>query len=404
MPASYKLHPIAALLALALLAAGCGGGESGSDRSTFSQQSYRLADLPETSTGQAGSSRPANQQIDRSVQAIMKRYNLPGATVAVMQDNQVIYAKGYGYGNLAARTPARPEDAFEIGSISKQFVAAAALLLVEDGKLSLDDKVSKYFDGLPSTWQNTTVRQLIVHTSGAGHNPPPAMDAQMDRLMADGVTDAERVAAIAAVPLLHTPGTTFEYSNLAYNVLGMVVGKAAGMDYFELLQQRVFRPLGMNSVRRLGAGGPATPAVAGYTVQGDALKEFTMGAAYQRFNGLGCGGIAMNVLDLAKWDAALYDGQVLKPASVAAMAQREATVGSASWYGLGWFLFDVNGHFLMKHSGGMPAFTSDYRRFRDDRFSVVAFTNVGDKVSDIPGALAITRAITEHYHPELKVN
>ena len=402
MPAPFKLRPVAALLACALLLAACGGGGDG--HQTLSKQDYRVSDLPPVSVGQTGSSIPANPQIDQSVQAILKEYKLPGATVVVMQDDQIIYAKGYGYGNLATRAAARPEDRFEIGSISKQFVAAAALLLVEDGKLSLDDKVSKYFSGLPATWQATTVRQLIAHTSGLPQNPSPAMEAEVERLMKDGVSDAERVAAIATVPLLHTPGSTFEYSNLGYNVLGMLLNKAAGMDHFELLQQRVFRPLGMHSVHKLGAPAAATPSVAGYQAQGDVLKEFFMSVTYQRFNGLGCGGLEMNVLDMAKWDAALYAGKILKPSSVAAMAQRETTVSNASWYGLGWFLFDVNGHFLMKHSGGMPAFTTDYRRFRDDRFSVVAFTNVGDKVNNIPGALAITRAITEHYHPELKVN
>lgn len=403
MPAPFPLRSTAALLVLALSAAGCGGGSAGTDAPAL-QQGIRLASLPETSTGQAGSSLPANPQIDQAVQAVVKKFNLPGASVVVIKDQQIIYAKGYGYADLGARTPARPEDRFEIGSISKQFVAAAALLLVEDGKLSLDDKVVKYFSGLPATWQGTTVRQLINHTSGLPERPNDSLSARVDQLMADNATDAERAAAIAAVPLLHAPGTVFEYSNLGYSMLGMVVNKAAGMDHFELLQQRVFRPLGMNSVHKLGTPLPATPSVKGYKLAGDDLNEYRMEQKYQRFNALGAGGIEMNVLDLAKWDVALYGGAVLKPTSVAAMAQREVAVGSASWYGLGWFLYDINGHFLMKHSGGMPAFTADYRRFRDDRFSVIAFTNVGDQVNNVPGALAITRAITEHYHPELKVN
>jgi D-alanyl-D-alanine carboxypeptidase len=372
-----------------VLLAGCGGGN---------QPSFYLSDQPLTSNGPA-----TNLQVDQAVQDAIKQYNLPGASVLVLQDNQIIYAKGYGYANLADRTAVKPETRFQIGSISKQFVATAALLLVEDGKLKLDDPLNLYLSGLPATWQTITVRQLIIHTSGLPENPTPALEAQISRIMADGASDADRIAAIATVPLLHTPGSTFEYSNLGYNILGMLISKVAGMDYFALLQQRVFRPLGMDSVRKLDAAPAATPAAAGYTLQGNALSEFTMGRDYLRFNALGCGGLEMNVLDMAKWDAALYGDKVLKPASIAEMTRRQVSIGSASWYGLGWFLFEVNGHFLMKHAGGMPAFTTDYRRFRDDRFSVIAFTNVGDKVNDIPGALAITRAITEHYHPELKV-
>lgn len=406
MPALSTLRSATALISLVLLAAGCGGGGDSGDNaqlSGLSQQSFRIADLPETSTNQVGSNQPAIPQVELAVQAILKQYKLPGATVVAMQDDKIVYAKGYGYANLATRTPTKPEDRFEIGSISKQFVAAAALLLVEDGKLALDDRVAKYFAGLPETWKDTTVRHLITHTAGLPENPTPELESQLDRLMADGVSDAERVAALAAVPLLHAPGTTFEYSNLGYNILGMVVSKAAGIDYFELLQQRVFGPLGMTSVHKLGAAPPATPTVPGYTLQGDTIKEFALPPTYQRFNGLGCGALEMNVLDMVKWDAALYGGQILKPSSVAAMAQREVVASSNSWYGLGWFLFDLNGHFMMKHPGRMPAFTTEYRRFRDDHFSVVVFTNIGDKENGVSGALAINRAVTDYFHPDLMV-
>ena len=169
MPHRLSRTAIAVAVTLALLTAcGGGGGGSPSDQQTsgLGQQSFQIADLPEVSTNPVGSTQAANPQIDQTVQAALKKFNLPGATVVVLKDQQVVYAKGYGYSNLATRAAARPEDRFQIGSISKMFVATAILLLAEDGKLALDDTVGKYYSGLPDSWRTLTIRHLLSHSSG----------------------------------------------------------------------------------------------------------------------------------------------------------------------------------------------------------------------------------------------
>jgi CubicO group peptidase (beta-lactamase class C family) len=407
MPIPFKLRPVAALLSIALMAAGCGGGDNaGNSTAVLAQQSFKIADMPETSTSQAGSQQAANPLIDQAVQAALKQFKLPGATVVVLKDGQLIYVKGYGYSNLAARTPARPEDRFQIGSISKMFVATAIMLLVEDGKLGLDDKVGKYFPGLPDSWSPITVRMLLSHSSGvpsdaSASSAHTSIDKNFDRFMAG--SDAERVAAIAAIPLSSAPGTKFEYSNLAYTVLGMLATKVAGMDHVELLQQRVFRPLGMTSARKIDAANPMAGTASGYRQEGDSVREITLGPSASRFAALGAGGLEMNALDLAKWDNALHGNQVLKASSLAEMTKGQIDAGDGAAYGFGWYLFTVNGHVLQKHSGSMAGFVSDYRRWPNDRFSTIVLTNNGDVTLAIPGALHIARAVTDVLQPALSI-
>ncbi len=397
-------------LALLLLAAGCGGGggekaPNSTAVTPLAQQSFRIADLPEVSTIPAGMTQAANPQVDQVVQAALKKFNLPGATIAILKDKQVIYAKGYGYSNIAQRAPARPEERFQIGSISKMFVATAILLLAEDGKLGLDDKVGKYYSGLPDSWSNITIRMLLSHSSGVTGDPDPSstdpsIDRRFDSFMAG--SDAERVAAIAAIPLRSTPGSQFEYSNLAYGVLGMLATKVAGMDHVELLQQRVFRPLGMTSVRKIDAANSPAGGAAGYRQEGDSVREITLGPNIYRFAALGAGGLEMSVLDMAKWDQALYGSQVLKPSSLSEMTRAQIATVNGS-YGLGWYLFTVNGRPLFKHSGSMAGFVAEYRRWPDDRFSTIVLTNNGDVSLDLPGALHIARAVTDVLQPALSI-
>lgn len=403
---AYRCSGIA-VITLALLA-GCGGGSGNSSTErTQAQQSFKLADLPEVSTNPQGSTQAANPQIDQAVQAALKKFKLPGATVVVLKDQQLVYAKGYGYSDLALRTPARPEDRFQIGSISKMFVATAILLLAEDGKLALDDTVGKYFSGLPDSWRPITIRQLLSHSSGVASDGPgdaidPAIWNNFDRFMSG--TDAERVAAIAAIPLHSVPGTQFEYSNMGYDVLGMLATRVAGMDYADLLQQRVFGPLGMSTARKLLVTNSKANTAVGYRPEGDLMRELVMTPYHYSWPALGAGGIEMSVLDMAKWDNALYGKQVLKPSSLAEMTKPQINAGGDSAYSFGWFLFNVNGHFLMKHAGGMGGFVADYRRWPDDRFTTIVLTNSGDATLDVPGALAIARSITDMLQPSLSIH
>lgn len=398
MTAHPRLRPAAAFLALALLAAGCGGGGSSQEPASQALPPPILRlDAPPVSTDLATGPLPAIEQVDQAVQSALQQYRLPGATIAVLQDDKIIYAKGYGYANLSARTPVKPEDRFQIGSISKQFVATAILLLMEEGKLALDDSVTKYIPGLPDNWRGVTIRHLLDHTSGLPMDPPQEFASRFADVLTG--SDADRIAAVAAIPLKTAPGAKFEYSNVGYGLLGMLAGKLAGMDYYEFLQQRVFRPLGMSSVRKVDSADAMMGAAAlGYRQEGNGVLEAHSPNLF-RYAALGAGGLAMNVLDMAKWDAALYGNQVLKPASMAEMSRPQVALGRTSSYGLGWFLDTLDGHFVMRHSGGMDGYTTEYRRFRDDHFSVIVFTNLRYPGDGPSGAESVAQILTTRFMP-----
>ena len=182
--------------------------------------------------------------IDEIAQQVLKTTGVPSASIAVVQDGKIVYLQAYGAARLDPQTPATPQMRYSIGSISKQFTAAAILMLAEEGKLSLDDPVSKYIPGLTSG-NEITIRQLLSHTSGyQDYWPqdyvPPLM---LQPISADGIMDRW-----AKIPLDFPPGTKWQYSNTNYVIAGAIVEKVSGQPLLQLLSQRVFMPLGMKSV------------------------------------------------------------------------------------------------------------------------------------------------------------
>jgi len=182
--------------------------------------------------------------IDEIAQQVLKSTGVPSASVAVVQDGKVAYLQAYGAAKLDPQTPATPPMRYSIGSISKQFTAAAILMLAEEGKLSLDDPVSKYIPGL-TRGNEITIRELLSHTSGyQDYWPqdyvPPLM---LEPISAEGIMDRW-----AKIPLDFPPGTKWQYSNTNYVIAGAIVEKVSGQPLLQLLSQRAFMPLGMKSV------------------------------------------------------------------------------------------------------------------------------------------------------------
>jgi CubicO group peptidase (beta-lactamase class C family) len=181
-------------------------------------------------------------KVDEFIKAEMRRQRIPGISLAVVRNGRTIIAKGYGLANVEHQIPVRPETVFQSGSIAKQFTAAAVMILVEEGKLSLDDKISKYFVDAPESWKNITVRHLLTHTSGMGEYPPD-LDLRRD------LTEDEYLALIKSVPLAYATGTKWDYSNLGYVTPGILIRKVTGKFYGDLLAERVFQPIGMTTAR-----------------------------------------------------------------------------------------------------------------------------------------------------------
>ena len=181
-------------------------------------------------------------KVDEVVRYEMEKRQTPGVAVAVVKDGRVVLAKGYGLANVELQVPVKTETVFQIASVTKQFTAAAIMMLVESGKLTLDDKVGKYITNAPASWSGITIRHLLTHTSGLT-DYPDGFDYRHD------YTEDELIKAIESVPLAFQPGEKWEYSNAGYVTLGVVVRKVTGKFWGDFLQENIFKPLGMTTAR-----------------------------------------------------------------------------------------------------------------------------------------------------------
>ncbi len=171
------------------------------------------------------------------VKAEMQRQHIPGLSLLVAKAGKIIRAEGFGMANVELQVPVKPETIFQSGSVGKQFTATAVMMLVEEGKVGLDDPLTKYFADAPPTWKDVTVRELLSHTAGFGDYPK-------DFNYRKDWTEDEELKLVESIPLAYPPGTSWEYSNLGYVTLGILIHRVTGEFYGDFLQQRIFLPLG----------------------------------------------------------------------------------------------------------------------------------------------------------------
>src|SRR5437870_9666489 len=174
---------------------------------------------------------PTATKVDDFVNAEMKRQRIPGLSIAVIKDGHIVLAKGYGLANVELQVPVKPETIFQSGSMGKQFTATALMMLVEAGKLSLSDRITKYFKGAPNSWQNITVRHLLTHTAGTTDYPND-FDFRRD------YTEDELLKAAEAIPLDSRPGEKWSYSDVGYVLLGILIHEVSGLFYGCFLRDR----------------------------------------------------------------------------------------------------------------------------------------------------------------------
>jgi CubicO group peptidase (beta-lactamase class C family) len=321
------------------------------------------------------------EKIDKVATDTLARTGVPSASVAIVKDGQVVYTKAYGDARLDPKTPATPQMRYSIGSISKQFTATAILLLQEQGKLSLDDKVAKFIPNLTRA-NEVTIRQLLSHTSGYQDYWP--QDYVMPPMMLP--TTAQKILDIwARKPLDFDPGTKWQYSNTNYVIAGVIIEKVARMPLLQFLQQRVFTPLGMTSVSDTDQAKLGDTDPAGYL-------RYALGplrAAPKEGKGwmFAAGELAMPAADLAKWDISIMDQKLMKPASYREFSTEVLLKnGLGTHYGLG---IDVNsqaGRRALSHGGEVSGFTAQNVVFPDDRAAVVVLTN--QDAASASGAIA----------------
>jgi CubicO group peptidase (beta-lactamase class C family) len=309
------------------------------------------------------------RSVDSIANTVLQATGVPSASIAVVRHGRLAYANAYGRSNLGTNALATPAMRYGIGSVSKQFTAAAMLLLAEEGKLSLDDPVSKYVPGLTSG-NEVTIRMLLSHTSGYQDFWP------QDYLMfpmKQSITPQAIADRWAKRPLDFAPGTRWQYSNTNYTLAGMVVEKASGMPFSRFVQTRILEPLRLTSARDFDAS-PRAADVTGYIryALGPLHPAPDAGSGWMWAAGM----LAMTPSDLARWDSTMIHQTLLRPASYREM-QREVLLknGAGTGYGLGVDVTMSNGHFLVEHSGEVSGFTAENMVFPDDSVAVVVLTN-----------------------------
>src|SRR2546430_1875295 len=309
-------------------------------------------------------------KIDKVATDVLTRTGVPSASIAVVKDGQVVYVKAYGDARLEPKTPATPEMRYSIGSISKQFTATAILLLQEQGKLSLDDKVAKFIPNLTRS-KEVTIRQLLSHTSGYQDYWP--QDYVMP-IMLQPVTKEKILDLWARKPLDFDPGTKWQYSNTNYVIAGVIAEKASGKPLLQFLSEKVFVPLQMKSVANIDQERLPETDPTGYLryALGPLRPAPKVGKGWL----FAAGELAMQAQDLAKWDISIMDQKLMKPSSYREFTKEVLlNNGLSTHYGLGVFVNTEAGNRALSHGGEVSGFVSENIVFPEKRVAVAVFTN-----------------------------
>lgn len=308
--------------------------------------------------------------IDSYIRAEMAKRHIPGLSLVVIKDNEIIKASNYGLANVELNVAVNEKTTFEIASMSKQFTNAAMLLLVEERKVGLDDSVMKYLDKLPETWRDITIRRLMNHTSGLRDDWD-----EDDAFFLTNNTDEQFLRALANFPLKFKPGERFSYSCGPF-VIGMIIQRVTGKPYAQFMQERIFNPLGMTSTHINDSFRIVADRASGYVFRDGVLKNGVRisPAAEAR----GDVGVQTTALDLAKWDSALSGTRLLKESSLQAVfTLGQLSNGLTVPYGFGWWIDTVRGHSVIWHSGDFrTGFNSVIDRYLDDKLTVIILANL----------------------------
>jgi CubicO group peptidase (beta-lactamase class C family) len=315
--------------------------------------------------------------VDNYVRAEMTKQRIPGLALLVARRGQVIRAQGYGLANVELQVPVKPETIFQSGSVGKQFTATAVMMLVEEGKIGLGDPLTKYFPDAPPSWKKVTIRELLSHTAGFT-DYPKGFDMRRD------YTEAAQLKIVESIPLAFPPGTSWSYSNLGFLTLGILIHKVTGEFYGDFLQEHIFQPLDMQTTRIISESDIVPNRSAGYRLVKGELKNQEW--VSPTVNTTADGSLYFSIMDLAKWDAALYTEKLLKRSSLDEMwtvAQLNNGQPNSGHYGFGWFVVTKNGHRVVEHEGAWQGFETQISRYLDDKLTVVVLTNLDDAKPEV---------------------
>ena len=329
------------------------------------------------------------ERIHQIIDAEMARQRIPGVALAVVRGGDVLSARGYGLADVEHGVPVTDETIFQSGSIGKQFTAAAVMLLVEAGRLSLDDPLTRFFPEAPEGWSRITVRNLLTHTSGI----PDYTDGRVDYRKDYTEDDLARLAF--ELPADFPPGHDWKYSNTGYVLLGAIVRRAGGHFYGDLLRQRVFAPLGMTTARVISESDIVTHRASGYRLEMGEVKNQEW--VSPSLNTTADGSLYLSLRDLVAWDRGVRARAVLSSRSWDQIFEPvRLTSGRRYAYGFGWVVDRVGGQAVQEHGGAWQGFTSHIARYLGDDLTVIVLTNLAQAQ---PGRIA--HRIAEVFIPSL---
>jgi len=359
-----------------------------------------LAALASAAPGRAQNLPPLTpaqiSSVDNYVASEMSKERIPGAEVGIYSRGQILLAKGYGLADIELNVPVKPDTIFQSGSVGKQFVSAAMMMLVEEGKVGLDDSITKYFPDAPASWKPVLIKNMLSHTSGLAEYETDERTAPNGPFYIRlDFTEDELLKKTEALPMDFAPGEKWAYRNTNYMLLGILIHKLTGMFYADYLAEKIFKPLGMTSTRLISDADIIPNRASGYEIHGDKLQNQTW--VSPTFNSTADGTLYFNVLDIAKWDGALYGTSLLKQSSLdriwTVYPLNDGKPNPAN-YGFAWAIDAINGHKVIEHSGAWQGFTCSISRFVDDNLTVVVLTNLdaghshtGSMVHHIAGML-----------------
>lgn len=335
--------------------------------------------------------------IDDYIRTTMAKNQIPGLSVAVVQEGEPVLVKGYGLANLEHSAPATEHTVYEIASVGKTFTATVTMMLVEEGVISLEEAIATYLDYLPLAWQGVTIKHILSHQSGI----PSYTDApnywELTRL---DLSKSEILALVTDLPLKFSPGEFSAYDNTGYYLLGLMLEKVTGKSYEHLLQERIFTPLGMNATMMNHPRNIVPHRAAGYRLLDGKLVNkpyYSPSVTYS------AGGQLSSVADMLKWEQALCNATLLPQSTLETMWTPHPPKQGDNWNkqryvaGLGWQVLNYSDRRVVGHNGGILGFASNMTRFIDDKITVIVLLN-SDTISRPD---AIVKDIAGYYCPSL---
>ncbi len=325
--------------------------------------------------------------LDELITTYMKEHHIPGLALAVVQEELICEMKGYGLANLEHDVLVTPDTVFELGSITKPFTAIAILHLVEQEKLSLDDKISSYLQDLPTSWSDITFRHLLTHTSGIP-DYFAVIETSQSLLWQPHFTRNKIIEIVAELPLKFKPGELAEYSNTGFVLLGILIEQLVHQSYADFLKETLFEPLGMTAIRINNDAVIIVNRAQGYQLEVNQEPPLwsNRGYLYPTLWDNADGGLISSVTDLVKWRIALFNGNLLTQSSLTQMwTPTPMNSGKRIDYGLGWSVWTVkalNGCKCVGHEGRRPGFSASFMHFVDKDLTIIILCNCG-KIYDV---------------------